>query len=189
MNPPLPKPFRTVASHVVWSCPWYNVRQDEIVLPNGQPAVYNVVQKADAVFVVPVTAEGEVVLIYQYRYTINDWCWEVPAGAQQPGLSLEETAQVELREEVGGTAERLQYLGHFYAANGICNEVSHLYLATGVTLAETAHEVAEVMTVHRKPITEALWMARSGRITDGPSALALLRCEGWLGVGQEGRND
>jgi ADP-ribose pyrophosphatase len=128
-----------------------------------------------------VTAEGEIVLVYQYRYTVDDWCLEIPAGAQQPGLSLEETARAELREEVGGTAERLQYLGHFYAANGICNEVSHLFLATGVTLAETAHEAAEVMTVHRVPAAEAVRMARDGRITDGASALALLRCEGWLG--------
>jgi 8-oxo-dGTP pyrophosphatase MutT (NUDIX family) len=170
------KPFETKSSRVVWSCPWYNVRQDEIVLPDGRPGVYNVVQKPDAVFVVPVTAEGEVVLVYQYRYTVNDWCWEVPAGAQQPGLSLEETARVELREEVGGTAEDLEYLGHFYAANGICNEVSHLYLATGVRLAETAHEAAEVMTVHRFAAAEVVRMARAGEVRDGASALALLRC-------------
>jgi ADP-ribose pyrophosphatase len=174
------KPFETKSSRIVWSCPWYSVRQDEIVLPDGQAAVYNVVQKADAVFVVPVTAEGEIVLIYQYRYTINDWCWEVPAGAQQAGLSLEETARVELREEVGGTAERLEYLGRFYAANGICSEVSHLYLATGVRLGEVAHEAAEVMMVHRVAAAEVVQMARDGRMADGASALAVLRCEGWL---------
>lgn len=146
------------------------------MLPDGRPAVYNVVEKPDAVFVVPVTAEREIVLVYQYRYTVDDWCWEVPAGAVRPGQSLEEAARAELREEVGGTAGGLDYLGRFYAANGICSEVSHLFLATGVRLGETAHEAAEVMTVHRMPAVEVLRMARNGEITDGPSALALLRC-------------
>ena len=174
------KPFETKSSQIVWSCPWYKVRQDDIVLPNGQPAIYNVVEKPDAVFVVPVTAEGEIVLVYQYTYTVNDWCWEVPAGAVRPGQSLEEAARAELREEVGGTAGGLDYLGRFYAANGICSEVSHLFLATGVRLGETAHEAAEVMTVHQKPIGEVLAMAGNGQISDGPSALALLRCAGQL---------
>ena len=60
-------PFQTVASHIAWSCPWYRVRQDEIITPDGQPGVYNVIEKADAVWIVPVTPKGEVLMVYQYR--------------------------------------------------------------------------------------------------------------------------
>jgi ADP-ribose pyrophosphatase len=170
-------PFQITGNQIVWSCPWYNVRRDEMVLPNGRHGQYYVVEKGAAVWIVPVTAAGDLVLIRSYRHTVNDWCWEVPAGSVNAGDSPAAAAVAELREEVGGAAAKLQYVGHFYPANGICDEVGHIFLATGVTLAETAHEPAEVIEVHCKPIAEVLRMARSGQISDGPSALAVLLCE------------
>ena len=170
------RPFQTVSSRIAWSCPWYRVRQDDIITPDGRPGVYNVVEKDDAVWIVPVTPEGEVLMVYQYRYTIDEWCWEVPAGSVKPGQSAEEAARAELREEVGGLGGQLDYIGRFFLANGICNEVGHIFLATGVATGETHHEAAEVMHVHRVPVAKALAMARAGEITDGPSALALLLC-------------
>lgn len=169
-------PFKTLSSRVVWSCPWYQVRQDEIITPGGEPGIYNVIEKADAVWIVPVTTTGSVVLVYQYRYTVSDWCWEVPAGSVKPGQTAEEAATEELHEEVGGVAQALTYIGRFYLANGICNEVGHIFMATGVVLGETCHESAEVMSVHLKTIDEALDMAHTGQISDGPTALALLLC-------------
>jgi ADP-ribose pyrophosphatase len=170
------RPFKVLSSRIVWSCPWYRVRQDDILTPDGQPGVYNVVEKAEAVWVIPVTCDGYLAMVYQYRYTVDDWCWEIPAGSVKKEHSLEMTAIEELHEEVGGSAGELEYIGRFYLANGICNEVGHIYLATGVILGETHHEAAEVIRVHRKPIAEALRMAREGLISDGPTALALLLC-------------
>jgi len=173
-------PFHTVSSHIVWSSNWYSVRQDEIILPDGQPGVYNVVQHPGAVWIVPVTSSGQIVLLYHYRYAVDDWCWEIPAGGLKSGLSLKETAVEELMEEIGGTAQSIDYFGHFYTANGICNEVAHIYIARGVTLGQTNHEPAEVMEVHTKPISEVLRMAHDNEMSDGPSALALLLCENQL---------
>lgn len=172
----LPRPFQTVTSRIVWTCPWYRVRQDAILTPDGRPGEYNVIEKADAVWIVPVTAEGQIVMVYQYRYTIDEWCWEVPAGSLEEGQTAEEAARLELQQEVGGVAQQLSYIGRFYLANGICNEAGHIFLATGVTLGETRHEPAEAMSVHRMTVATALAMARAGQISDGPSALALLLC-------------
>ena len=172
-----PSPFVTNSSQIVWSCPWYSVRQDHITLPNGRPGVYNVVQHPGAVWIIPLTVDGQIVMLRHYRYTVNDWCWEVPAGGLQQGLSLEETALAELREEIGGRAEWIEYLGNFYTANGICNEVAHIYIAAGVTLGETEHEPAELIQVHTMPLEEILAMAHANQISDGPSALALLLAE------------
>ncbi|WP_374688294.1 NUDIX domain-containing protein [Promineifilum sp.] len=170
------RPFKTLSSRIAWSCPWYRVRQDEIIMPDGRPGIYNTIEKSDAVWIVPVTTDGRLAMVYQYRYTIDEWCWEVPAGSVKPGQSPEEAAREELREEVGGEAETLTYVGRYYLANGICNEVGHIFLATGVTLGAAHHEPAEVMQVHLKPVAEALEMARTHQISDGPSALALLLC-------------
>lgn len=173
-------PFQTLSSRIAWSCRWYRVRQDRIVLPDGREGEYNVVEKAPAVWVIPVTSAGSIALLRQYRYTVNDWCWEIPAGSVKPGQTLREAALEELREEIGGVAERLDYLGQSYIANGICNEIGYFYLATGVALGRPAHEAAEVIELHLLPIAEVLRMARANLINDAPSALVLLLAAGRL---------
>ena len=172
-----PSPIKTLESRIVWSSPWYSVRQDQIILPGGQTGIYNVVQHPGAVFIIPVTDQGEIILVYHYRYTVDDWCWEIPAGGLQKGKSAEECAREELRQEVGGKAAALDFFGKFYAANGISDEVAHVFIATGVALGRPALEPAEVIQVHPKPIKEVLRMARANEISDGPSALAILLCE------------
>ncbi len=168
--------FKTLSQKIVWSCPWYNVRQDQIILPNGQPGIYNVIQKEPAVWILPITTDYQVVLIKSYRYTIEDFCWEIPAGSVKPEQSLEEAARAELAEEVGGHPQNLEYIGKSYMANGISNEVGHFYLATGITLAEPSHEPAEVIQIHIKPIPEVLTMVQRNEISDAPSALAIFLC-------------
>jgi 8-oxo-dGTP pyrophosphatase MutT (NUDIX family) len=102
---------------------------------------------------------------------------EVPAGGLSPGLTPEEVARRELREEVGRRAAELHYVGQFYTSNGISNELANVYRATGVELGEAHREPTELMEMRLVPVEEALRMARSGEITDGPSALAFLRSE------------
>lgn len=171
------KTYQTTNSQVVWSCPWYQVRQDEFITPDGQAGVYNVVEKNPAVWIVPVTVQKEILLIYNYRYTVRDWCWEIPAGSVLEGQTIMQAAQAELLEEVGGTSQTWQKVTEFYTANGICNEVSHLFLATAVNVSQPQHESTELIEIHPTPIPHALEMARTGQMTDGPSALALLLCE------------
>ncbi len=170
------RPFQTLSSDIVWSCPWYRVRQDAIVTPDGQPGTYNTIEKSDAVWILPVTSEGTIPLLYHYRYTIDTWCWEIPAGSVENGRSPKETAQAELLEEVGGTAQQLDYIAPYFLANGICNEKGHFFLATGVTLGAPAHEPAEVIEIHTLPIQRVLAMVSAHEISDGPSALAILLC-------------
>jgi ADP-ribose pyrophosphatase len=142
-----------------------------------------VVEHPGAVWVVPVTGDGRVVLIWNYRHPVGEYCYEVPAGGLPAGLDpsqrlarSEAVARRELMEEVGGTAGDLQYVGRFYTSNGISNEVAYVYLATGVVLGQAHREPTELMEIRPVPAEEALRMAREGEIADGPSALALLWC-------------
>ena len=75
-------PFKLRSSRTVWSSPWFSIRQDEVTLPNGLPNAFNTVNHPGAVWVIPVTHEGEIVLIHQYRQSVEDWCWELPAGGK-----------------------------------------------------------------------------------------------------------
>jgi ADP-ribose pyrophosphatase len=169
--------WKTLSSRVLWQSRWYNLRQDRVRTQAGHEFTYTIVDHPGAVWVVPLTTAGQVVLTWQYRYTVDAFCMEVPAGGLSPGLTPKEVARRELLEEVGGTAAELRYVGQFYTSNGISNEVAYVYLATGVELGETHREPTELMEVRMVPAEEARRMARSGEITDGPSALALLWCE------------
>lgn len=173
-------PYQTFSSRYIWRSKWYSVRQDEIGTPDGSRGTYTVIEHPGAVWVVPVTDQGEIVLEWQYRYTVQDWCWEVPAGGLLPGTDPEEMARRELLEEIGGTAAELRFVGQFYTMNGIGDEVARVYLATGVELGEANREPTEIMDLRRVPVAEALRMAHAGEISDGPSALALLLCERYL---------
>lgn len=170
------RPFVTLSSAVVWSCPWYSIRQDTIRRPDGSVGEYNTVEKPDAVWIVPVTGEGQIIMLHHYRYTIKQWCWEIPAGSVKPGQSLEEAAREELREEVGGHTQRLTYIAPYFMANGICNERGHFFLARDVSLGASAHEPAEVMEIHAFDLESVQRMLSRHEVTDAPSALALHLC-------------
>lgn len=178
----MPGPYRTLSSQVVWSSRWYRIRQDGLIFPNGEPGVYNVMEHPGAVWIVPLTPQRQVVLIRHYRYTVDEWLWEVPAGSLAPGVGLEEQARRELLEEVGGVAQAMRAIGRFHVMPGISNQTAYIWLATGVNLGAPAREASEVMEIHLMPPTEALDMAHSGHIQDGPSALALILA---LGCGNQ----
>ena len=174
------KSWETLDSRYLWESQWYNLRQDRLRTPSGHEFTYTLVDHPGAVWVVPVTTDGRVALVWQYRHTVDQFCMEVPAGGLSPDLTPEEVARRELLEEVGGRAAELRYVGQFYTSNGISNEVAYVYLATGVELGEARREPTELMEIRLVPIEEALRMARDGEVSDGPSALALLRCEAFL---------
>lgn len=167
-------PLTLLASEIGWRCPWYEIRQDHLRLPDGSQQVYNVVAKCDAVWILPVTAAGEVVLIRSYRPTLRAWCYELPAGGIENGQTPLQAAQTELKEEVGGVAAGWRFLMKVSTSNGLTNEYGHIFLATGVTLGEPHHEPLEFLTIHPTPPDKALAMARAGEIDDAVSVMALL---------------
>lgn len=173
-------PITPLSSRRVWDCQWYSVRQDRIRLPNGSEGEYNVVELPDAVWVVPVTTAGEIVLLWHYRYPLQTWGWELPAGSIGPDGDALAMAQRELLEEAGGTSPDWRFLMKVSTMKGVGTEYAHLFLATGVTLGAPNHEPAEVMRVQTFPAAEVLRMARAGEIHDGIGALALLLAEAFL---------
>lgn len=157
----------------------FRVREDTVRWPDGRVRPYVYVETAGAVWVVPVTADGQVILIRQFRYTIDDWSWELPAGGFHDFRgSPVELARKELAEEVGGESDDWEYRGFFRSGVSLFDEVCHVVLARNVRLSLTPQwEPGEIIEVHLIPVPRALEMARNGEILDGHSALALLRCE------------
>ncbi|MBU0767189.1 NUDIX hydrolase [Patescibacteria group bacterium] len=170
-------PISSLSSDIIWSCPWFTVREDTVVLPNGKKKKYWYAEKPNSVFIVPFTREKEVVLIRSYRYPMKEWFWEVPAGYQKKGKSPEESAHEELLEEIGGVSDRWQSIGQFCPNGGFIQSFTHIFLAMNVVLGKPKHEPEEQIEVHPTPIERVMEMVWNGEIASSQSALALFLCE------------
>lgn len=169
-------PWDTLSSRRIYENPWYALRQDRVRTHTGKQITYTYMEHPGAVAVVPVTPNGEIVLIKSYRYTVKDWCWEVPMGGRDH-QDLEVVARKELLEEVGGICQQLEYVNYFYANNGVSDIRCDVYLAQGVELGQSEPEDAELIEIQIFPKDEVYRMTRFGEITDGMSALSLFLCE------------
>ena len=172
-------PWEMLSSERVYENPWYALRQDRVRTHTGKQITYTYMEHPGAVAVIPVTPNGEIVLIKSYRYTVKDWCWEVPMGGRDH-KDLEVVARKELLEEVGGVCQELEYINYFYANNGVSDIRCDVFLAKSVEMGASQPEDAELIEIHVFPIDEVFRMARSGKITDGMSALSLFLCEQYL---------
>jgi 8-oxo-dGTP pyrophosphatase MutT (NUDIX family) len=172
-----PAPITRIDSHLAWECPWYSIRQDRIRLPDGGEGVYNVLQMQHSVWTVPVTPSGDIVLIHNYRYTLGEWCWELPAGHIEDNLTPMEAARQELLEEAGGQSADWTLILKLSTLNGIGSHYGYFFLARNVTLGPPQHERTEAITVHTFPAKTVFDMARTGQINDAVSVTALLLAE------------
>lgn len=148
---------------------------DRVEMSNGKVSELEVIHHPGAAAMVPIAADGTVLLVRQYRYVTGSWLLEVPAGKLDPGEEPEACARRELEEETGYRARKAIPLGWIWTTPGFTDEKIHLYLMQGLEPARQSLQGDEVITVERLPFLEAVEMARDGRIRDGKSICALLR--------------
>lgn len=151
------------------------VEVERLELPDGGTTEFEIIRHPGAAVVVPVNEAGEIFLVRQYRYATGDWLLEAPAGKLAPGEAPESCARRELEEETGWRAVELEPLGAVWSSPGFTDELLHLFLARGLQPGNQALEEAELLTVERVPLEEAVAMARDGRISDAKTVCALLR--------------
>jgi ADP-ribose pyrophosphatase len=149
---------------------------DHIEYPSGNASVREIAKHPGGAVVAPVFGNGDVLMIKQFRYPIQQIIYELAAGKLNPGEDPEQCARRELEEETGYTADRYEKLTAFYTTPGFCTEKLHIYLATGLSKAAGGQKLEEgeasISTV-TIPLERALDMITSEEIVDGKTIVGL----------------
>ncbi len=148
----------------------------EFTAPNGEVVERDLIKHPGAVSVVPVDGD-EVILVRQYRAALGHDLLEIPAGkrdvADEP---LEECAARELAEEIGMQAASLELVASFYNSAGFCDELSHVFVGTGLSpVPAQAHGLEEeFMTIERHKLADVPAMIASGELCDAKTIIGCL---------------
>jgi ADP-ribose pyrophosphatase len=157
---------------------------DTVRFPDGSIGELEMIRHPGASAVVPFLSDplGEdpqVLMIRQYRYAADGYLYEIPAGRLDQGESPRDCAMRELKEETGCTAEQVDHLLTMYTTPGFTDEKIHLFMATGLVVGETKHEVDEFLDLQPMRLSRALEMVEAGEIQDAKTALGLLFAAGF----------
>lgn len=165
-------------SELIYQGRVFNVTVDRVAYPNGRIVKMDVVRHRGSVVLMPMTAPDRILLVRQYRYVVDRWLWELPAGTLDPGETLEAAALRECHEEVGKIAGKARKLMSLFPSPGFCDESMTFFLLTDLRdrrpdEAAPHQDPDELLTVREFSIQEVREMARLGEISDMKTVVGL----------------
>ena len=160
---------------VVYKGRVFSVEVAQVTLPNDREVTVDVVRHPRSVVLIPIPEAGHVILIRQYRYAVNQWLWELPAGSVDEGEEPEAAARRECHEEIGQVPQAMMRLGTFYPTPGYCDEEMVFFKASSLETPteKAAQDEDEDIEVKTFTIGEAREMIRRGEISDMKTLVGL----------------
>jgi len=171
-------PWKVLGETNIYNNAWIQVTHYDVLNPAGSNGIYGKVHfKNKAIGIVPIDQDGNTYLVGQYRFTIEEYSWEIPEG----GGPLEEealsAAQRELLEETGLKASYWQQIGEAHLSNSVTDELAVFFVAMNLTQHEAEPEETEQLVVKKVPLITAFEMVEKGIIKDGLSILCLQKVQ------------
>ena len=153
----------------------FDVDRDTVRMPNGREVTVDVIRHPPSAVIAPVPEPGHVILIRQYRYPVNRWLWELPAGSVDEGETPEQAARRECHEEIGQVPDTIVRLGAMFPTPGYCDEEMFFFRASGLSVPEAAAELDEDEDIEVRvfALKDAREMIRRGEIADMKTVIAL----------------
>jgi hypothetical protein len=169
-------PWTTLSVREIYENRWIKVDEHQVLNPSGGNGIYGKVHfKNKAIGIVPLDESNNTWLVGQWRYTLNEWSWEIPEGGGPMTESPVESAKRELKEETGLTAIRWKQIVRTHLSNSVSDEEGFIFLAEGLTQGNSELEDTEAdMKSWKLPLGEAVQMVIDGKITDSLSVMGLL---------------
>ena len=159
--------WKTISSEILFNDRWFKVRRDKCITPKGKIVdPYYVYDFPTWVGAVPVTEEGKVVMIRQYRHALGEECIEIPGGCVDDiDTNIEEAIARELLEETGYTFSSYEFLGKISPNPSTNSNLLHMYLARGgKKVAEQKLDDNEEIEIILLSIDELKQLLRENRI-------------------------
>ena len=176
-------PWKKVSSREVYDNPWVSIRHEEVIKPNGVGGIYGVAHfKNFAAAVLPLDHENNTWLVGQYRYTLEEYSWEIPMGGGILNSNILEAAKRELKEETGLIAQKWTSLGKLHTSNSVTDEVGYIFLAEDLTQGESEPDDTEILALKKVSLQEAVRMVMDSEITDSLSIAAILKVARLKGI-------
>jgi ADP-ribose pyrophosphatase len=163
-----------LGSRVIYQGRILNLRVDTVRTADGRRSIREIVEHEDCIGVVPVDADGNVLMVRQYRLAAEKELLEVPAGGIDPGEDAATAVIREMREETGLRPGKVERLAGFYLSPGFSSEYLHLYLATELVPDPLSAEDTAGIKVVPVPVAQVPGLITSGKIEDAKSIAALL---------------
>ena len=129
--------------------PWWTYNLDAYSIPDGITGEYHYVHTNGSSMIIPITDEGEIILVNQYRYLCERESLEFPCGSVKDGADHHRTAAEELLEETGFNAGTLEVAGKFNPYNGVTDEICRVFIARDLSLGEAKPDATEEFELHR----------------------------------------
>jgi 8-oxo-dGTP pyrophosphatase MutT (NUDIX family) len=171
-------PWKTLSKKLIYVNPWIRVEEHQIVNPKGGTGIYGQVHfKNKAVGIVPLDNNLYTWLIGQYRYTLNEYSWEIPMGGVPENENLLHGAVRELKEETGLSASKWTTVLRIHTSNSVTDEEGVVYMAEELTEGDTEFDDTEELQIMKLPFVEAVEKVMSGEITDAISIAGILKVE------------
>ncbi|MCZ7558017.1 MAG: NUDIX hydrolase [Bacteroidia bacterium] len=165
-------PWKKVKEEILHANPWWTYKRDQVLRHDDSHGEYHYVETPGSVMVIPRTAEGEFLLVRQYRHLNQRESIEFPAGGVKAGQSWDAAARAELREEAGTTATTLTLIGSFNPFNGVTNEICRVYAASGLAAVAAQPDPSEQFEVLVLTETDIHALIAAGELWDGMSLAA-----------------
>jgi ADP-ribose pyrophosphatase len=166
---------KTVTSQTLFEGRVIDLVFEEVLLPNGKTSTREIIKHPGAVAVIPITSDGKIVMVRQFRKALERELVEIPAGKLEKGEKPELTARRELEEETGYECETLDHLISFYTSPGFADEIVHVYIAEGLTKKVNKLELDEdeFVEVVELSLEEAKQYIQEQKIYDAKTAYAV----------------
>jgi ADP-ribose pyrophosphatase len=168
--------LKRLSRQVVYSGKVFDLIVDQIEYPSGEKGIREIAHHPGGSVVIPVLDDGCILFVKQLRYPFGRHIYELPAGKLSPSEDPAVAAARELEEETGYIAGSLTYVTSLYSTPGFCDEVLHLYVASGLRQSPTGHkrEAGEqTMTLHMMTLDQALALVDEREIVDAKTIVGL----------------
>jgi ADP-ribose pyrophosphatase len=167
-------PVKILRSEKVYQGPVFGVRRDQVIEPGGKRATREVVTHPGSVVVLPVFADGRILMVQQYRHATRLYLWELVAGRMDPGESERQAAARELLEETGYSAQRFRVFLDLFPTPGFLEERMYILLAEKLSAGVAQPEEDEEIICKAFRPKELERMIENGELRDAKSVAGLL---------------